>query len=46
VLEGLKHQIPIRTFAEWNQAQPGFVEIDRVGHDGGDASGDSVKPSM
>jgi len=23
----LKHQIPIRTFAEWNQARPGFVEI-------------------
>jgi len=36
----LKHQIPIRTFAEWNQAQPGFVEIDLVGHDGGEASGD------
>jgi hypothetical protein len=36
----LKHQIPIRTFAEWNEAQPGFVEIDLVGHDGGDASGE------
>src|SRR5450759_371676 len=36
----LKHQIPIRTFAEWNEARPGFVEIDLVGHDGGDASGD------
>ena len=36
----LKHQIPIRTFAEWNEAEPGFVEIDLVGHDGGDASGD------
>lgn len=36
----LKHQIPIRTFAEWNEAQPGFVEIDLVGHEGGDASGD------
>ncbi len=36
----LKHQIPIRTFAEWNEAQPGFVEIDLVGHDGGDACGD------
>ena len=36
----LKHQIPIRTFAEWNEAKPGFVEIDLVGHDGGDASGD------
>lgn len=36
----LKRQIPIRTFAEWNEARPGFVEIDLVGHDGGDASGD------
>ena len=36
----LKHQIPIRTFAEWDQAQPGFVEIDLVGHDGGLARGD------
>jgi hypothetical protein len=31
----LKHQIPIRTFAEWNEQQPGFVEIDLVSHDGG-----------
>ncbi len=36
----LKRQIPIRTFAEWNEARPGFVEIDLVGHEGGDASGD------
>jgi hypothetical protein len=36
----LKHQIPIRTFSEWNECKPGFVEIDLVGHDGGDASGD------
>lgn len=36
----LKHQIPIRTFAEWNEQAPGFVEIDLVGHDGGLAQGD------
>jgi len=36
----LRHQIPIRTFAEWDQTQPGFVEIDLVGHDGGFAHGD------
>ena len=36
----LKHQIPIRTFAEWNEATPGFVEIDLVGHDGGVGEGD------
>jgi hypothetical protein len=31
----LKHQIPIRTFADWDDAKPGFVEIDLVAHDGG-----------
>lgn len=36
----LKHQIPIRTFAEWNEQRPGFVEIDLVGHDGGDSHGE------
>ena len=36
----LKSQIPIRTWAEWDDAVPGFVEIDLVGHEGGVASGD------
>lgn len=36
----LKHQIPIRTFSEWDDAQPGFFEMDLVGHDGGSAVGD------
>lgn len=36
----LKHQIPIRTFSEWDDLRPGFVEVDLVGHDGGDASGE------
>ena len=36
----LKHQIPIRTFADWNEKQPGFFEIDLVARDDGDASGD------
>jgi len=36
----LKQQIPIRTFAEWDEQQPGFVEVDLVGHDGGVAAGD------
>ena len=35
----LKTQIPIRTFAEWNENKPGFVEMDLVSHDGGDGSG-------
>jgi hypothetical protein len=36
----LKHQIPIRTFSDWNEQKPGFVEIDLVGHDGGDSHGE------
>jgi len=36
----LKHQIPIRTFAEWDDAGPGFVEIDLVSHEGGCAAGE------
>ena len=28
----LKHQIPIRTFAEWDDVVPGFVEVDLVAH--------------
>jgi transcriptional regulator with XRE-family HTH domain len=29
----LKSQIPVRTFAEWDQGRAGFVEIDLVGHE-------------
>jgi transposase InsO family protein len=36
----LKSQIPIRTWAEWDDATPGFVEIDLVGHEGGNAIGE------
>jgi hypothetical protein len=36
----LKHQIPIRTFAQWDDARPGFLEIDLVGHEGGNARGE------
>jgi hypothetical protein len=36
----LKNQIPIRTFSDWNENKPGFVEVDLVGHDGGDGHGD------
>ena len=31
----LKSQIPVRTWAQWDDAVPGFVEIDLVSHDGG-----------
>ena len=33
----LKSQIPVRTWADWDDAVPGFVEIDLVSHDGGHA---------
>jgi transposase InsO family protein len=36
----LKSQIPIRTWAEWDDAVPGFVEIDLVSHDGSNAAGE------
>jgi hypothetical protein len=35
----LKSQIPVRTWAEWDDAAPGFVEIDLVWHDGGNRAG-------
>ncbi|NWJ46738.1 MAG: transposase family protein [Chloroflexi bacterium] len=35
----LKHQVPIRTFAEWNEVKPGFLEIDLVAHCGNSAEG-------
>jgi hypothetical protein len=35
----LKHQIPIRTFAGWENTQPGFLEADLVAHCGGHAEG-------
>ena len=36
----LKDAIPIRTWAQWDDAVPGFVEIDLVGHEGGNAEGE------
>lgn len=36
----LKSQIPIRTWSEWDDAAPGFVEIDLVGHEGGNSFGE------
>lgn len=32
----LKSKIALKTWAQWNDATPGFVEMDLVGHDGGD----------
>jgi len=34
----LKNSIPMRTFADWNENRPGFMEIDLVAH-----CGDSVE---
>jgi hypothetical protein len=36
----LKDAIAIRTWAQWDDAAPGFVEIDLVGHEGGNAVGE------
>jgi hypothetical protein len=36
----LKRQIPIRTFAEWDDHRPGFCEVDLVAHDGGVPQGE------
>jgi len=36
----LKSQIPIRTWSEWDEELPGFVEIDLVGHEGGNPLGE------
>lgn len=35
----LKKNIPIRTFADWDEDTPGFLEIDCVAHCGQDTSG-------
>jgi hypothetical protein len=35
----LKSQIPVRTWADWDDDRPGFVEIDLVSHDGGSLMG-------
>ena len=36
----LKDSIPMRTWAEWDDARLGFVEIDLVGHEGGNCRGE------
>jgi hypothetical protein len=36
----LKSQVPMRTWADWDDKRPGFLEIDLVGHDGGDLNGE------
>lgn len=36
----LRQQVPIRTFSDWDETCPGFVEVDLVGHEGGRSRGD------
>jgi hypothetical protein len=36
----LKSQIPIRTWADWDDAIPCFAEIELAGHEGGNATGE------
>ena len=36
----LKSRIPIRTWADWDDERPGFLEIDLVGHEGGNSTGE------
>ena len=38
----LKSQIPIRTFADWDNAKPGFLEIDLVHHCGDSPAGEYI----
>lgn len=35
----LKSSIPMKTWHEWDDTLPGFVQIDLVGHEGGDNNG-------
>ncbi len=39
----LRNQIPIRTFSEWDEHKPGFIEIDLVGHEGSNPSGEFIQ---
>jgi hypothetical protein len=38
----LKHKIPIRTFADWDEDKPGFLEIDLVAHCGDNTRGEYI----
>lgn len=39
----LKAQVAVRTFADWDERRPGFLEIDLVSHDGGLSQGDWIQ---
>jgi hypothetical protein len=39
----LKHRVPVRTFADWDEQQPGFLEADLVAHCGHSAEGSFLR---
>ena len=39
----VRRSVPVRTFADWNDPPPGFVEADLVAHSGPSASGSFVQ---
>lgn len=39
----LKKSIPLRSFSQWDEAKPGFFEVDLVSHDGGNLRGDVIQ---
>ena len=41
-LNGLRSSVPVRTFGDWKDPAPGFVEADLVAHCGGTLSGSFV----
>jgi hypothetical protein len=40
----IRRSVPVRTFADWNDPPPGFVEADLVAHGGSSAKGSYVQP--
>lgn len=41
-LPAIRSKVPIRTFADWKEPPPGYMEADLVAHCGGDMSGSFV----
>ncbi len=42
ITHSINHQIPVRTFADWDEKGPGFFEGDLVAHCGGRVDGTSI----
>jgi len=40
---GVRRSVPVRTFADWDDPAPGFMEADLVAHDGPTAEGSFVQ---